>query len=196
MSPRVEDPENRSRTVRTPAATSPTSTDRQCLEEHVRDLLATVIALHELLKQLLELAARKLSAMRVADTETLQHCAADEGAVLQTVFERERERDAALARLAQGLHWSEAVPPRLSEIAERLPEPLSSRLRAKIAGLRQTAHELRQKNQLAAAVARNLHKHLRAVFEDVAQVNQESVVYGPSGKHEQRVNQTWVDAVG
>ncbi|MFQ5806196.1 MAG: flagellar export chaperone FlgN [Phycisphaerae bacterium] len=162
----------------------------------VRDLLATVTSLHELLKQLLELAGRKLAAMRSADAGALQQCAADEGGVLQALFEREKQRDAVLARLAQSLHWRADCRPRLSEIAERLPEPFSSRLRAKIVGLRQTAGELRHKNQLAAAVARNLHAHIRAVFEDVAKVNQESVVYGPSGKHEQRNKKTWVDAVG
>ena len=176
--------------------TNPTNTDTGCLEAHFRDLLAALTSLHELLKQLLELAGKKLAAMRVADADTLQQCAAEEGGVLQTVFERGRERDAALARLAQSLHWRDAGHRRLSEAAERLPEPFSSRLRAKIVGLRETANELQQKNQLAATVARNLHKHIRAVFDDVASVNQESVVYGPSGKHEQRNKRTWVDAVG
>jgi hypothetical protein len=94
------------------------------------------------------------------------------------------------------MRWNSSARLRLSEIAEKLPEPHSSRLRAKTAGLRQTAEELRRENRVAAEVAQHLHKHIRAVFEDIARVNQESVVYGPSGKHEQRTNKTWVDAVG
>jgi len=182
--------------MRVRTVTTSTGGQPSCLEDPVRDLLGTVTSLHELLKQLLQLAGKKLAAMRAADADALQQCAADEAAVLQALFEREKQRDALLARLAQSLQWREAGHPRLSAFAERLPEPFSSRLQAKIAGLRQTAQELRQKNQLAATVARNLHKHIRTVFEDVAKVNQESVVYGPSGKHEQRNMKTWIDAVG
>jgi hypothetical protein len=179
------------RVVPDPGKTSP----RNC-DADVRDLLITLTALHELLKQLLELAGRKLAAMRAADADTLQQCAAEESAVLQTLFEREKQRDAALARLAQSLPGRVTARSSLSAVAERLSEPLSSRLRAKIAGLRQIATALQEKNRLAASVARNLHDHIRAVFSDVANVNQESIVYGPSGKHEQRNKQAWVDAVG
>lgn len=174
----------------------PTDTEPRGLDAQVDELLATLTSLHEMLRQLLELAGRKLAAMRAADTEALRQCAADEGGILRALFEREKQRDAVLARLAQSVQWHEARHARLSEIAERLPEPFSSRLRAKTAGLRRTADELRQKNQLAATVARNLHKHLCAVFDDVANVNQESVVYGPNGRHEHRNQMTWVDAIG
>ncbi|MBU0616148.1 MAG: flagellar protein FlgN [Planctomycetes bacterium] len=176
--------------------TLPTGVEAHSLEAQVGELLEALSALHEMLKQLLELARAKLVAMRAADAAALQRCAARECGVLERVFEQERRRDAVLARLAQSLHWDCAAPPRLSEIAGKLPEPFSSRLRAKTAGLRQTANELRRENGVAAEVARHLHKHIRAVVEDIARVNQESVVYGPSGKHEQRTNQTWVDAVG
>ena len=165
-------------------------------EAHVRDLLAMLTALHDSLRQLVELADRKLAAMRIADTEALQRCTAEEGRLLQAVFARERQRDAILARLAQDLPQPGGGPAELSEIADRLAEPSSSRLQAKIAGLCQTATALREKNRLAATVARNLHAHVRTVFDDVANANRESVVYGPNGKHEQRNPQTWVDAVG
>jgi hypothetical protein len=182
--------------MRAQAVSHPTDAGSRCLEAQICALVAAVASLHEVFRQLLELAGKKLSAMRAADAEALQQCATDEGGVLQILFERERQRDAAIACLAQGLQWGDAGSPRLSQIAERLPEPFSSRLRAKIAGLRQTASELQQKNRLAATVAHNLHKHIRAVFEDIASVNQESVVYGPNGKHEQRNKKSWVDAVG
>jgi flagellar biosynthesis/type III secretory pathway chaperone len=159
-------------------------------------LLTTLHALHELLKQLLELASRKLVAMRAADTEALQNCATEERDVLRTLFAREQQRDAVLARLAQSLPNHDGQPVALSELAGVLPEPLSSRLRAKSLGLRQTADALRAKNQLVARVARNLHAHIRAVFADMAKVNQEAVGYGPNGKQEQRNRQTWIDAVG
>ncbi len=182
--------------MQTQTVTNPADGRQQDPGVQIEELLETVSLLHELLKRLLELARAKLAAMRAADAETLHQCAAEECDVLEALFKREKQRDAVLARLAQSLHWSGDERARLSEIAERLPEPFSSRLRAKTAGLRKTADELQRKNRLAADVARHLHKHIRAVFEDVARVNQESVVYGPNGKHEQRTRKTWVDAVG
>jgi len=178
------------------AVAEPAGAQAPTLDEQVGDLLAVLSTLHQLLKRLLQLARAKLDAMRRADALALQRCAAEECGLLERVFAHEVRRNAALARLAQTLHWDDAPRARLSEIAQRLPEPFSSRLRARTAGLRRTANDLRQKNRLAADVARHLHDHIRAVFDDVARVNQESVVYGPSGKHEHRTNETWVDAVG
>jgi flagellar biosynthesis/type III secretory pathway chaperone len=171
-------------------------TEPPTAEGHVRDLLTMLHALHESLKQLLELAGRKLLAMRAADTDALQDCATEERAVLQTLFARQQKRDAVLARLAQSLPNHDGRLLALPELAGRLPEPFSSRLRARSLGVRQTADALRAKNQLVARVARNLHAHIRAVFADMAKVNQEAVGYGPNGKQEQRNRQTWIDAVG
>jgi hypothetical protein len=159
-------------------------------------LLQVVSSIHDVMKQLLELATEKLAAMRAADAAGLQACAARECAALERMFGQEQERDAVLARAAQSLRWEGPLPPRLSEIADRISEPHCSRLRAKIAGLRQTAVELQGKNKLAAEVARHLHKHLRAIFEEIAGVDQERAVYGPHGQPEQRATKTWVDAVG
>lgn len=166
------------------------------LPAQIETLLRSTTALHALLSRLSELATEKLAAMRTADAAALQACAVRECETLERLFAREQERDAVLARLAQSLHWQAPAPPRLSEIAEKIAEPFSSRLRAKIAGLRQTAEELQRKNRLAAEVARHLHKHLRAIFEEIAGVNPETVVYGPDGQQEPRATKTWVDAVG
>ena len=144
------------------------------------ELLDSLSSLQDWLRQLTELAEVKLQAMRRADAEGLHRCAARECQVLEQLFQCERARDAIVARVAQALRYEADERPRLTEIAEKLPEPASSRLRAKIAGLQQVSTNLRQKNRLAAEVARHLHKHIRAVFEDLAQVNRESVVYGPT----------------
>ena len=159
-------------------------------------LLRVVGELHDLLKHLSELATEKLAAMRTADAPSLQACATRECAALERMFGREQERDAVLARVAQSLRWEGTDRPRLSEIAEKIPEPYGSRLRAKIEGLKLTAGELQRKNKLAAEVARHLHKHLRAIFEEIAGVDQERAVYGPHGHTQQQATKTWVDAVG
>ncbi len=147
-------------------------------------------------RTLVGLADRKLAAIRQADTAGLQRVAEAECGVLERFFTLEQRREAILARVAQGLPGSDTAPPRLSQIAGKLPEPLGSRLRAKIAGLRHAAGELQQKNQMAATVARRLHNHIRAVFEDLVRQRQETVVYGPNGKQTKGSQESWIDAVG
>ena len=175
---------------------NPSPTASPNLGQDTEELLAVAGELHALLKRLVGVADEKLQAMRGADTRALYRCAAEEGRLLQLLFEREKQRNAVFARLAQELHWEPTRPARLSEIAARLPEPFGPRLQAKTEGLRQTTAALRERNQLAARVARNLHKHIRAVLEEVSSANQEAIVYGPSGKHEQRNTTSWIDAVG
>ena len=189
-------PENRGATMRITTLSESEQVGAHDLAAQVDELLDLLSSLQDLLRQLTDLAGTKLQAMRGADASGLHQCAARECQVLERLFQREQDRDAVLARVAQALRYEPDSRPRLTEIAEKLPEPHSSRLRAKITGLQQVSTKLRQKNQLAAEVARHLHKHIRAVFEDLAQVNRESVVYGPNGQHEQRINKTWVDAVG
>jgi hypothetical protein len=138
--------------------------------------------LHAALKQLADLADRKLAAMRIADTEALQDCAVREGDLLREMFRGEQRRNAVLASLAQGLHLAEPQRARLMEIADRLPEPLASSIRARGVALRDLAARLQRKNRLAAGVARNLQSHIRGIFAAMAGAAQESQVYGPQGR--------------
>jgi flagellar biosynthesis/type III secretory pathway chaperone len=178
------------------AATSQTGPGRADLTPIVTEVLDTLATLQGLLQRLTELASRKLDAMRRADTGDLQSCTAMEHRLLADVSAARKEREAIVARLAQTLHWPEAVTAPLGEVADRLPEPFSSYIRAKNRALREVADTLQQKNRLAAVVARNLHTHVRSIFAELAKANQECVLYGPSGQHEQTSTDAWVDAVG
>ncbi|TWT41867.1 FlgN protein [Phycisphaerae bacterium RAS1] len=145
---------------------------------------------------LLQIADDKLAAMKRADADALTACAQREEALLRGVGAGEQERHELLARLAQALPGGPSRIARLSDLAGILPEPLASQILAKNAGLRQAALKLREKNRLAAGVARHLQLHIRGVFAEVAKAGQESIVYGPQGRHEQRNRLSFVDAVG
>jgi len=162
----------------------------------VAELFGVLDATLAAFRELADLADQKLAAIRQADTAGLQAVAGAECAVLERVFTLERDRQAILARLAQALPARTADPPRLSQIAAQLPEPLGPRLQAKIAGLRDLAARLQQKNRLAATVARRLHNHIRAVFDELARSGREAVVYGPNGQRTQGEQLSWIDAVG
>ncbi|MBI5865546.1 MAG: flagellar export chaperone FlgN [Planctomycetes bacterium] len=152
--------------------------------------------LHEQLLSLLDLASRKLAALRNADVAALSQLATEEAAQLESLARADADRPAIIARLAQQLPGPRIAPLKLSALSEKLPEPFSSQIRAKSEGLRAIATRLEEKNRLAAIVARTLHKHIRGVFADLAKANQETVVYGRTGQHEQRTTRSWVDAVG
>jgi flagellar biosynthesis/type III secretory pathway chaperone len=162
----------------------------------VAELLEALGALQGLLQRLADLAGRKLEAMRRADAGELQSCTAMEHRLLADVARGQQERDAILARLAQALHSPQPTTASLAEYARRLPEPFSSYIAARNGALREIARALQQKNRLAASVARSLHAHVRSIFAELARANQESVVYGPDGQHEQTETEAWVNAVG
>lgn len=147
-----------------------------------RALLECLQSLHESLQLLSDIADAKLLAMRQADPPGLHACAEREGKVLQQVGQLEQQRGALLARLAQLVQVKDLRRKPLSEIAELLPEPECSALRARTAGLRHISQQLQHKNQLAAEVARQLQSHIRAIFNDLAENAQERVVYGSNGQ--------------
>jgi len=161
-----------------------------------RELVEDLSALYELLKQLADLAAVKLAAMRRADDRALEDCTTQEAHLIEKVFEAEQKRKATLARIAQALQAPRLQRAALSEVAGAFAEPWSSILRAKNAALREVAGKLRQKNDLAARVARDLQSHIRAIFAELAKASAESGVYGSRGQREFTGVRSCLDAVG
>jgi flagellar biosynthesis/type III secretory pathway chaperone len=166
------------------------------LETSAHELNQSLATLYDLLKQLVEQAEEKLAGMRGADVEALHTCTQQETQLLEEVCHTERERNAILARLAQTLQAPQLKSAPLSEIVNHIPEPLCSALRARNVALHDIATKLQRKNRLAAQVAHNLQSHISAVFTELAKTNQESIVYGPKGQHEQANIRTCLDAVG
>lgn len=161
-----------------------------------QDLLDSLAALHHAMKGLSALATEKLGAIRRADAAGLQACADREEQLLRRMFCDEPRRKALLARVAQTLRCPAEAGNTLTAIADALPEPLRSSLRARNAALHAIAIELQQKNRVAAAVARNLQAHIRGIFAAVAGATGEALVYGPQGRHEPGRPRCWVDAIG
>lgn len=156
-------------------------------------------------RALLDLAERKLVALRRADAAELNQCAREEASLVEEAQRTGCARKTVIARLAQRLRAPRLRNGSLAEIAARLPEPFSSSLKARSVPLRELAVALEEKNQLIARVARNLHQHIRAVFDALAQPEDEAAAYGPTGERPvanrsqsgaNRPRKTWVDAVG
>lgn len=169
---------------------------RAALEQTAGELNENLAALQGLLRQLVGQADEKLLAMRSADTSRMHRCTSRESELLAQVARVEQQRGALVARLAQGLPNATPKPPPLRELARDFPEPAGSVLKARSVALRGIAEQLQEKNRLVARVAHKLQSHLREVFAEIASAQQESVVYGPKGQHEQRNARTLLDAVG
>ena len=174
----------------------PAPIDGTALAAETRRLLTSLAVLHERLMSLAQLAVDKIAAMRRADVAALDLLATQEATELESLRSCEAEREAILAAVAQQLPDCRGLQPRLADLAGLLPEPFASQIRAKYEGLRSAARKLKEKNRLVADVAHGLHAHIRGVFADLASANQETVVYGRTGRHDQRVTRSWVDAVG
>jgi flagellar biosynthesis/type III secretory pathway chaperone len=165
-------------------------------EPAARALLAALGTLHGLLKQLVEVAGQKLTALRRADSPGLNECTKRELALLQQVYQAEQERNATVARLAQALQCPELRAGPLRLLVARVAEPLHSHLQAKMAGLREVAAALRQKNEVAGRVAHDLQVHIRGIFAELAKAQQETVGYGPAGQQRATAARVMVDALG
>lgn len=160
---------------------------------------AFAAALDELLaslRQLDALASEKLAALRQADSKRLEACAAEEGELLAAVLAQGPRRGALLADVAQRLLGDVRGAPTLAMLAERLPEPQASNLRAKSLLFEKVTGELQRKNRLAGQVARKLQEHVRGIFADVAKSAQTQVGYGKSGPSVLAGASCYVEAVG
>ena len=159
-------------------------------------LLAALGTLHGLLKELVEVAGQKLTALRRADSPGLNDCTKRELTLLQQVYRAEQERSAAVARLAQALLCPELRTGPLRLLVARVTEPLHSQLQAKMVGLREVAAALRRKNEVAGRVAHDLQAHIRGIFAELAKAQQETVGYGPAGQQRATAARVMVDALG
>lgn len=169
---------------------------RTALADTCGTLLEELVSHQDALRGLLGMSERKLESLRRADTIALHTISQEETEAVDAIASLDARRNAVLARLAQLVPDTVPQRPRLSEIAAVVPEPFSSQILAKTLGLRDLAEKLQRKNRLAAAVARGLQDHIRAVFAEAASANCEAVAYGRNGKADERVNRNWVDAVG
>lgn len=164
--------------------------------EAAAGLPALLDALRASLTRLLELSETKLHALRSADAPALQRCASEESAALEEWLSLQRRREVEIARLAQGLPTPWEGRATLSALAERLPATLACEIRGKTGDLRALAAKLQATNRAAAELARGLHSHIRAVFQELARSGSETAGYGRSGQLQSRRQERWVDALG
>lgn len=148
------------------------------------------------LRELLDIADAKLTAIKAAAANDLHDLAAQETDALARVMQKEQHRSAAITQIAQALQNPQLTNATLTEVVNALPDDISMKLVGKTAGLTDISEKLKKRNDLVAEVARGVQDHIDDVFTQVARANVESDGYGSKGQPSQHERRKWVDAVG
>jgi hypothetical protein len=164
--------------------------------QHAEALRANLAAALEHYQRLADIAKRKLAALRTASVPDLTRLHDEELAALRPMLANEQERPAILAQLAQTLLQPHLAHARLSVVIAQLPPQMRPALTALTAGLKAAGEELQRRNKLVSDVAHGLQGVIRGVFAEVSRLSQSRVAYTRDGRHETRVEQKWIEAVG
>ena len=146
------------------------------LEHHLRRLAEE----HE---GLLELIRRKQRAMRMGQPQLVTDCCERENHHVQRIGGLEGHRQKAVGEITRFMTrgTEREQPLKLSEIAERLPEPRRGRLLVLHQRLRDTMHQVQRENQIARQATDGLLHHVRGVIQQVTQAVGGAGTYGKQG---------------
>jgi len=158
-----------------------------------RKLAQTCRELEQLLRQqlqqheaLLNLCTKKRTALRNADEAAMHELCQRENGVVQKVSEMEKQRLALAADLTLIINPAAPEPMRLAELADRLEEPM----RTKLLVLRQQLREAMEKTQQEAQVVRRateaMARHMHGVVQSMGCAVTGVGVYTQRGSATQR----------
>lgn len=146
--------------------------------EQLEEILRSLMQEHEALGALVH---QKLAALRRADREAIGRCLEEENHRLQRIGELEKQRIRLVAALTQQLDPQARAPLKLSELAERIPEPGRSRLLGLRVRLRQTMQEVGERARVAQEASQVLLRHMQGLFRGLAAAVSGITVYGAGG---------------
>ncbi|HVZ94267.1 MAG TPA: flagellar protein FlgN [Phycisphaerales bacterium] len=168
--------------ARRPAPTlvsAPGGSDPQVAE--VESLVTEFIGCYE---RLLELARRRHEAMRRARPREMAECIGEEATIVQRIAELEARRLRLVGAIAERLQSSNGRYTRLSWIAERMEDPVRSRMIAQAARLRELIEAVQSENATVGAAARALALHMEGLMKQLAARHNHSRTYGRKGSVE------------
>ena len=167
------------------------------MSEAAAGQLAECLAeMRSLYEELLAVLQRKLEAMRRADTELLNSCAARERFLLQRISEVESSRKVLTGDLQLRTGVAAKRPMSITQLAERIGEPDRSKLLVLADGLRRLVEQTNQVNQVAALAGKELLAHFRHVYDVMRAAEQDTGTYDVRGARTAGSAQRILDAVG
>ncbi len=170
-------------------------------EKRADELIVVLGELKSLHEELLLVIRRKLEAMRRADGEQMQSCAARERFLAERIRQREGLRrqlaEAVTESLEMGASDRKAAKMvKVGELAERMDEPRRSRMIVLASAIRQAIEQVDQANRVAALVGQEMAKHFQKVREAVISASGDGGVYCRTGRCVRMGGSHVLDAVG
>ena len=159
------------------------------------DLLVEMLPLHD---SLVETAQRKLQAMRRCDLQQMEDCLRREATLTATIRDRETARRRLMEAIGAdlGLSRVESQAMSVSQLAVRLDENRSLKLRAMARQLAAVLEEIARVNRAVTLFAREMLDHYRFVFNEVTKGFAEAPVYVSSGRPALQVQARVFDMTG
>ncbi len=143
----------------------------------IEAVMRQMVVLHE---ELLALMIRKREAVRRAHVELMAEICRLENEKVREIAEREKQRQALVAKLTLLLDPRAPEPLRLPELAERLPEPMRSRLLVTRQQLREKLDSVKEQTSVARRAADQLVRHVQGLVRGVTAATTAATYTRPS----------------
>lgn len=144
------------------------------LETLMRDLLVRY-------ERMRTLAGTRLEAIRQSDGGRLASVIGQENELVQEIAEIEKRRIGVVGRFAERVGSASRTQTTMSELAERVGEPVRGRLLGLARTLRETIHAVRGENRVARVAAEALAQHMSGLMRTVAAHLNHAKTYGRGG---------------
>ena len=163
-----------------------------------RDLVRLLSELTELHGELAMHMRNKLDAIKAAETDRITSITAREMVLTERAMEREglRRQIARQILIGLGLSKSMSEPVKLSDLAERLPEPRRSQVLVAAAGLRTRLQEIEQMRVTTTLITQEMLNHIGEVISAMTSGGPSNDVYGRTGQHHGPAGAHVFEAVG
>jgi len=163
-----------------------------------RDLVRLLSELTELHGELAMHMRSKLDAIKAADTDRISSITAREIVLAERAMEREGLCRQITRQILAGLGLSKSLsePIKLSDLAERLPEPRRSQILVAVTGLKTRLQEIEKMRVTTTLITQEMLKHIGEVISAMTSGGPGDDAYGRAGQRKGPVPARVFEAIG
>ena len=160
------------------------------MDKNIPRLVVTIEqVLSQLLQQhteLLDLLKRKREKLRTNDTQALMDFCTLEHEKVQKIAELEKQRLTVVAELTLAVEPGAPEPLRLTDLAERLPEPARGRLLVSRQQVLEKMKQVQSETAIARQATETMAKHMHGMIQTIGAISTGVSTYGSGGAFPQR----------
>jgi hypothetical protein len=133
-------------------------------------------------KRLLSCIERKRLAIRTADIDSIAAICGEENTLIQKLGEVEKRRIELIGRFTAHFAPKAPIPLTVSQIADAVGDPASTRLLAHAAQLKDMIRKVRRESSIVRTAADALNRHMTGIVQTVNGALSKARVYGNRGR--------------